>query len=89
MKTYKVISSNPSNEGTTHVTKMLCVTEIPDELFGVKLKKETLYMSAPNKLEIGLDIPETKLFPKYKIVEHPMINPETNEEFMGKWLHCA
>ncbi len=89
MKTYKVISSNPSNEGRTHVTKMQCESVIPHKLFGDKIKKETLYLSAPNQLEVGLEIPETELFPIYKVVEHEMINPETQETFMGKWLHCA
>lgn len=88
MKTFKVLQSNP-NQKDGFVTKLQSVVTIDDEIFGAKQKKETLYISAPNQLQVGLEIPESKLFPKYKITEHAMINPETKEEFMGKWLHLA
>lgn len=88
MKTFKVLQSNP-NKKDGFVTKLQSITVVDDELFGKKEKKETLYISAPNQLQVGLEIPENKLFPKYYIAEHAMINPETKEEFMGKWLHCA
>ncbi len=88
MKTYKVLQSNP-NKKDGFVTKLQSIVTVDDEIFGAKQKKETLYISAPNKLEIGLEIPESKLFPKFKIEEHQMINPETEQPFMGKWLHLA
>lgn len=88
MKTYNVMQSNP-NSKDGFVTKLQTESIVKDDIFGDKVKKETLYISGSKQLEIGTKIPESALFPKYKVVEHPMINPDTKEEFMGKWLHCA
>ena len=87
MKTFKVISSNPSNEGKTFVTKLSTEVMIDDELFGQKKGKLTYYVSGTKQLTIGQEIPESKLFPKFRVEEHDMINPETGESFKGKWLH--
>lgn len=88
MKTFKVLQSNP-NSKDGYVTKLQSITMIDDEIFGAKQKKETFYISAPNQLQVGLEIPETKLFPKFRVEEHEAMNPETLQPFMAKWLHLA
>jgi hypothetical protein len=88
MKTYKAIQSNPNSKGG-FVTKLQCESIVKDAIFGDKVKKDTLYISGTNQVPVGTEVSESALFPKYHIVEHPMINPETQEEFMSKWLHCA
>lgn len=86
---FKVIQSNPSNEGKTFVTKLQRETIVPDALFGDKVKKETYYISGTKQLAVGIEVTPAQLFPKYKVVEHPAINPSNGEEFMAKWLHVA
>jgi hypothetical protein len=88
MKTFKVLQSNPNQKGG-FVTKLQCEEIVADAIFGDKKRTVTYYISAPKQLAINQEISEDKIFPKYKVVEHKMINPETNEEFMGKWLHLA
>ena len=86
---FKVIQSNPSNGGSTFVTKLQRETIVADAIFGDKVKKETYYISGTKQLAKDTEITPAQLFPKYKVVEHPAINPSTNEEFMAKWLHVA
>lgn len=87
-KTFKVISSNPNAKGG-FVTKLQSEMVIADSIFGDKVKKETFYISGTKQLAVDTEIAQSHLFPKYKVQEHPMINLETQEEFMGKWLHLA
>lgn len=88
MKEFIVLSSNPTNKDT-FVTKLQHEEIINDEIFGEKRKKTTYYISGTNQIDIGKKIPESYLFPKYKVEEHPMVNPQTGESFKGKWLHLA
>lgn len=83
-----VLQSNPNSTGG-FVTKLQREIAVSDEVFGDKNKRETYYISGTKQLEKGVQIDEKHLFPKYKAVEHPMVNPITGEEFMGKWLHLA
>lgn len=85
-KTFKVISSNPNSKGG-FVTKMQSEQVISDSIFGDKTKKETYYISGSKQIAVDTEIAASHLFPKYKVQEHPMINPESGETFMGKWLH--
>ena len=87
-KSFKVIQSNP-NSSNGFVTKMQCETVVPDAIFGDKVKKETYYISGSKQLAVDTEIPHAAIFPKYKVVEHPGINPSTNEEITLKWLHLA
>jgi hypothetical protein len=88
MKSFKVVQSNANSKGG-FVTKMQCETIVADAIFGDKVSKLTYYISGTKEVAVGTEIPESALFPKYKIKEHPMLNPSTGEEFMGKWLHVA
>ena len=88
MKSFKVVSNNPNSKGG-FVIKMQSETVTPDAIFGDKVSTVTYYISASIQVAIDTEIPESALFPKYKVVEHPMLNPKTGEEFMGKWLHVA
>ena len=88
MKSFKVIQSNPNSKGG-FVTKMQCETTVGDAIFGDKVSTLTYYISGTKQVPVDMMIPESALFPKYKVTEHPMVNPSTGEEFMGKWLHVA
>ena len=88
MKSFKVVSNNDNSKGG-FVIKMQSEILVADAIFGDKKSTVTYYISASRKVEIGTEIPESALFPKYKIKEHPMLNPSTGETFMGKWLHVA
>lgn len=87
--TFRVIQSNPSNEGKSFVTKLVRETTVNHPVFGNKVKKETYYISGSNQIAKDTEITEDQLFPAFKVVEHPMVNPNTGETFMGKWLHLA
>lgn len=89
MKPFVVIQSNPSNEGKSFVTKLQRETIVSDEIFGDKKKTETYYISGTKQLKAGQEIPHNALFPKFKVVEHPAVNPSTGEEITLKWLHLA
>jgi hypothetical protein len=86
--TYKVIQSNPNSKGG-FVTKLQSEIVVSDPIFGDKTKKETFYISGTNQVPVDTEIQHDHLFPKYKVVEHEMINPQSGETFMGKWLHLA
>lgn len=88
MRTFKVLKSNPNKKGE-FVTKLQAETKVDAGVFGEKIKKETYYISAEKQLEVGLAIPEKDIFPMFRVEEHPMTNPETQEEFLAKWLHLA
>lgn len=88
MNNFKVMSSNANATGG-FVTKLQRETLIADEIFGDKKKSETYYISGTKQLDIDTEIEEKHLFPKFRVKEYPMINPETKEEFIGKWLHLA
>lgn len=85
MKKFKVVSSNPSNEGKTFVTKLQVETTVATP-FGDKQKRETYYVSAPKQMKeddhVELELKE------WNIVERPY-NPTGSEEFMCKWLHVG
>jgi hypothetical protein len=87
LKTFKALKSTPNKTGG-FVTKLQAETIIPDAIFGDKIGKTTYYISGSKKVPVDTLIPESALFPKYKITEHEMINTETGESFMGKWLHA-
>lgn len=87
-KIFKVISSN-ENSKKGFVTKIQSETIIKDTIFGDKVKKETYYISGSLQVKEGTEIPESHLFPKFKVQEYEMENPETGEKYMGKWLHVA
>ncbi len=88
MKTFVVIQSNPNSKGG-FVTKLQCTTAVEDDFFGIKEKKETYYISGTKQVAKDTKIPESAIFPKYRVEEHEMINPDSGEKFMGKWLHLA
>lgn len=60
--TFVVESSNPSNDGKTHLSKLVAKTKISLPILGEKEVSLTRYISAPNKLDVGtkmvLDITE-------------------------------
>ena len=86
-KSFNVVSSNPSNEGKTFVTKMHRETVVEDKLFGMKKKSETLYISGTKQIPVGTEIQEADIFPKYHVVERPY--DIGGEVIMCKWLHLA
>lgn len=86
MKAFTVISSNPNKTGG-FVTKLQTETIVSDEIFGDKKAKLTYYISGSLQVPIGKIIPEA-VISKYAVQEHSMLNPETGETFMGKWLHA-
>lgn len=83
MNKFKVLSSNPNKEDG-FVTKLQREV-IQDTIFGKKQAKQTFYVSGTKQLEVGLEIDLD--LNNWRIGEYPMINPETKEEFIGKWLH--
>lgn len=87
-KIFTVISSNP-NSKQGFVTKLQNETVITDSIFGDKTKKETYYISGSKQLTEGMKINDSSLFPKFRVEEHPMVNPVTGEEFKAKWLHLS
>ncbi len=85
MKKFEIIASNPSNEGKSFVTTLRSETIVATP-FGDKKKRETYYVSAPNKMEVGSHV-ELEL-KEWNVVERPY-NPTGSEEFMCKWLHVG
>ncbi len=86
MKTFKVIQSNANSKGG-FVTKLVSEVIIADAIFGDKVSKQTLYISGTKQVAVDTMIPESVLFPKYRIEEHAGINPATGEALSLKWLH--
>lgn len=84
MKTFEVISSNPSNEGKTFVTKI--TNKVVVKTFaGDKTKSETYYISGSKQLKVGAKV-EVDL-DIFNVMEHPFENPDTGEVIQLKWLH--
>lgn len=82
MSNFIVKSSNP-NSKNGFVTKVQCRYAV-DNIFG-STKSETYYVSGTKQVPIDTEIDEATI-KSFKVREFPMINPETGEEFMGKWL---
>ena len=79
-----VISSNPSNEGKSYVTKVQGNKTV--NVLGVnKVSSITYYISLPEQVKVGaeFDIDLTQ----FNITEHPFEHPETGEIIQLKWLH--
>lgn len=85
---FKVVQSNEKNtKKGEFITKLQRETVIKDEFFGEKKKTETLYIAGTKQVELGTMIPAKHIEENYRVQEYPMLNPESGEEFMGKWLH--
>ena len=84
MSKFKVISSNPSNEGKTFVTKIQGQKVV--NVLGVnKVAQTTYYISLPSQVRVGEEFDvDLSLF---TIAEHPFEHPETGEIIQLKWLH--
>ena len=84
MKKFKVLSSNPSNECKSFVTKLHAETSV-ETFVGTKLKKETYYISGTKQLAVDTEV-EIDLS-SFSVVERPFeLNGET---IMCKWLHLG
>jgi hypothetical protein len=84
MLKFKVISSNPSHEGKSFVTKINRSTVVKT-FAGDKVKNETFYISGSNQLTVDTEV-EVDLS-MFNIVEHPFEHPTTGEIIQLKWLH--
>ena len=84
MSKFKVISSNPSNEGKSFVTKINRSTVVKT-FAGDKVKNETYYISGSNQLTVDTEV-EVDLG-MFNVVEHPFESPATGEIIQLKWLH--
>lgn len=80
---FTVISSKPSNEGKTHVSKLYRESTVAT-FVGDKIKRETLYISGPKKLEEKSEV--TVDMGIFRIEERPYTTPE-GEVVQCKWLH--
>ena len=84
MKKFKVISSNPSNEGKTFVTKLQRDTLV-STAFGDKRKQETYYVSGSKQVAVGSEVELDTT--EWNVVERPFeLNGET---ILCKWLHLG
>lgn len=81
---FTVISSNPSNEGKTFVTKF-ARERVEDTFFGQKKTKETYYVSGSKQIEVGSEIP-ANILDGFRVVERPF-ELEDGEVILCKWLH--
>lgn len=80
----KVISSNPSNEGKTYVTKIQGNKTV--NVLGVnKVSSITYYISLPEQVKVGVEFDIN--LADFNITEHPFEHPETGEIIQLKWLH--
>ena len=80
---FTVISSNPSNEGKTFVTKF-ARERVESTFFGDKKTKETYYVSGSKQIEVGSEIPHN-ILEGFKVVERPF--EIDGEVIYCKWLH--
>lgn len=79
-----VISSNPSNEGKTYVTKIQGNKTV--NVLGVnKVSSITYYISLPEQVKVGAEFDIN--LADFNITEHPFEHPETGEIIQLKWLH--
>jgi hypothetical protein len=80
----KVISSNPSNEGKTYVTKIQGNKTV--NVLGVnKVSSITYYISLPEQVKVDAEFDIN--LADFNITEHPFEHPETGEIIQLKWLH--
>jgi len=89
MTIFTVVSSNPSNEGKTHVWKLAVNGEVT--VFGQKKTvKRTFYIGGmPTEAKAGTELKED--IKKFEIVERPFTLEEgdnAGETIMLKWLHA-
>ena len=84
---FKVLQSKKSEKGN-FITKLQRKLTVATP-FGDKEVSETYYVSGTKEIAVDSLIPHSAIFPLMRVEEHPMVNPNTGEEFMGKWLHAA
>lgn len=84
---YKVLQCKQSEKGNfiTKIQRKITVSTP----FGDKQVSETYYISGTKEIAVDTMIPHSAIFPLMRVEEHPMVNPSSGEEFMGKWLHAA
>ena len=83
MAKFKVISSNPSNEGSTFVTKIQG-SKVVNVLGVNKVSQTTYYISLPEQVEVGKEFDVD--LSQFTIAEHPFETP-SGETIQLKWLH--
>ena len=86
MKTFEVISSNPTKKGNGFITKLQNKTEkIIDTGFGIKTSntQETYYIKLDKQIAVGTT--NTLDLDKFEIVGKSFITDE-GEELTLKWL---
>ena len=84
MAKFTVISSNPSNEGTTFVTKIQG-NKVVNVLGVNKTSQVTYYISLPQQVEVNKEFDVD--LSQFNIVERPFESPTTGEIIQLKWLH--
>jgi hypothetical protein len=84
MAKFKVITSNPSNEGKSFVTKINHTSTVAT-VFGDKTKSETYYVSGSKQLVADAEVEFN--MDMFQVKEYPFDNPATGETLMLKWLH--
>lgn len=86
---FKVVQSNEKStkpgEFITKINRKIVVATP----FGDKSKSETYYIAGNKHIKEGTMINEGDIFPAMRVQEYPMVNPDSGETFMGKWLHVA
>jgi hypothetical protein len=84
MAKFTVISSNPSNEGKTFVTKIQG-NKVVNVLGVNKTSQVTYYISLPQQVEVNKEFDVD--LSQFNIVERPFESPTTGEIIQLKWLH--
>ena len=84
MAKFTVISSNPSNEGNTFVTKIQS-NKVVNVLGVNKTSQVTYYISLPQQVEVNKEFDVD--LSQFNIVERPFESPTTGEIIQLKWLH--
>jgi len=84
-----VVSSNPSNEGKTFVTKLKGSKTVDLGILGTKTVDRHYYISAPKQTEVDATL-ELNLG-LFNIVKHPfeLVDEDTGDitEMQLSWLH--
>ncbi len=87
MKKMKVIQSNEKEtEPGQFITKVQDAQIIEDPMLGKKEVKATYYFKGTVQHEVGKEL--SIELSRYRIAEHEMMNPATQEKFQAKWLHA-
>lgn len=86
---FKVIQSNEKETKPGNFITKINRTITVSTPFGDKTKSETYYIAGTKQIKEGTMISHDSIFPAMSVKEYPMINPNTGEEFMGKWLHLS